>query len=170
MPIDECAHDFQALAATVLPRHLQRMRDAMQSPMAMSDFAISGVGVRSLLKQHGHKADFPGCYVLIEAGNPLYVGISRSVFSRLRQHVMGNTHYDASLAYRMAATDRPHTKTRGDAMQDPEFAAAFQSHRAFLRTLQVAAIDVPNSVELYLFEVYAAMAFDCSTWNTFRTH
>ncbi len=142
----------------------------MQSAMAMSDFAVSGVGVRSLLKKHGRTYDFPGCYVLIKAGKPLYVGISRAVFSRLRQHVMGKTHFDASLAYRMAAAERPHTKTRGDAMQDPAFATAFQTHRAFLRTLQVAAIDIPNPVELYLFEVFAAMAFDTTTWNTFRTH
>jgi hypothetical protein len=34
----------------------------------------------------------------------------------------------------------------------------------------VATIPIENPVELYLFEVYAALALGTSRWNTFRTH
>ena len=33
MPIDNCTHTFDELAATVLPAHLERLKTALQSPM-----------------------------------------------------------------------------------------------------------------------------------------
>lgn len=39
-----------------------------------------------------------------------------------------------------------------------------------LRAMNIAFIPIENDLELYVFEVYAAMALDTGTWNTFRTH
>jgi hypothetical protein len=167
--VDDCEHDFETLAARVLPEHMQRLKTAMGDPMPMAGFASPGVGVRSLLKQYGHENDFSGCYVLVDE-HAIYVGISRKVFTRLRQHVTGGTHFDASLAYRMAEKESPHGKTRSAAMESPAFRAVFEAKRASIRALRAAAITMANPVELYLFEVYAALTFRTSKWNTFRTH
>jgi hypothetical protein len=121
------------------------------------------------LKQHGHAQDFSGCYVILEK-QPIYVGISRGVFGRLRQHVTGRTHFDASRAYRMAQEELPHGKTRGEAMKAPKFVEVFERKRERLRTMDVATIPIENPVELYVFEVYAAMTLGTTKWNTFRTH
>ena len=90
MPIDRCLHDFPTLTATVLPARTNDLEMAMTAPLPMSAFSTAGVGVRSLVKQHGHEKDYSGCYVLIDK-EPIYVGISRSVVARLRQHVTGTT-------------------------------------------------------------------------------
>jgi hypothetical protein len=92
------------------------------------------------------------------------------VYSRLRQHVFGRTHFDASLAYRMAQHDAPHTNTRSGAMNDLAFAKVFEAKIAYLRGLRVATVRIEDPVELYLFEVYAALELGTSKWNTFRTH
>lgn len=170
MTIDGCEHQFEALVASVLPGHMTRLETAMSEQWLMADFAKTGVGVRSLLKAKGYGADFRGCYVMSDEQKPIYVGISQHVLARLRQHVVGRTHYDASLAYRMARHELAHEKTRGEAMKDTAFKDKFDEKQRYLRSLRVAAVKIDNPVELYLFEVFAAMKLGTSLWNTFETH
>jgi len=149
------------------------LNDAMRNPHPMTEFCKPGVGVKTIAKKLGKEDDFSGCYVLLHRdGKPLYVGISRSVIARLRQHVTGTTHFDATLAYRMASDKVPHGKTQATAMKDRVFRQAFESEQQFLKGCTVAFIEIPKqkAVELYLFEVYCAMALDTCKWNTFRTH
>jgi phage replication-related protein YjqB (UPF0714/DUF867 family) len=47
--------------------------------------------------------------------------------------------------------------TRGQDMQDQGFQTEFANAKSSLRGLQVATIDISNSVELCVFEVCAAM-------------
>lgn len=167
--VDACTHDFATLASSVLPGHMRRLEDAMRAAFSLREFSVPRVGVRALLSRHGRREDFSGCYVIM-AEHPVYVGISRGVFKRLRQHVTGRTHSDATLAYRMAEEAVNHSTTRAGAMADPEFLAVFQAKRGYLCGLRAAAVEIANPVELVLFEVYAALALGTSTWNTFRTH
>src|SRR5258708_27551806 len=116
MAIDNCEYTFGQLATEMLPRYMAAVRVRIAQPIPMSEFAIDGVGIATLLRQFKLTKDFEGCYVLLQGTDPIYVGISQTVFQRLRQHVRGTTHFDASLAYRIAANRRPHTMTRSDAM------------------------------------------------------
>jgi hypothetical protein len=170
MAIDGCKHSFGELAGSVLPGYMGELRRQMANPIGLSEFAVEGIGVSSLLVRLRLSADFSGCYVLLDAGRPNYVGISRGVLQRLRQHVRGTTHFDASLAYRMATARQPHNQTRSAAMEDAAFHAAFREAQTYLRGLQVAFLEIDNPVELYLFEAFAAMEFDTCDWNTFATH
>jgi hypothetical protein len=146
------------------------MRAAMARAHPLSGFCTPGIGVKSILATLGRSRDFSGCYVLLRDGKPFYVGISRGVIGRLRQHSTGSTEFNATLAYRMANEKSPHEMTRSDAMKDPTFRAAFDEAQTLLRGCTVAFIEIPNPLELYLFEAYCAMALDTSEWNTFRTH
>jgi hypothetical protein len=146
------------------------MRAALERPHALSGFCKQGVGVQNILATLERAKDFSGCYVLLEYRKPFYVGISRSVINRLRQHSNGKTEFNATLAYRMANEKVPHEQTRSDAMKDPAFRAAFDEAQTRLRNCDVAFIEIPNPLELYLFEAYCAMALDTKEWNTFRTH
>jgi len=174
MPLHECPHTFQELTAMVLPAHMSRMRVALAAPSNMELFARPGVGAGTLLKELHIPKDFSGCYVLIEAGVPIYVGISRGVVGRLRQHVCGKTHFDASLAFRIAMSKHPDRAianlTRANAMQDPQFGATFADAQKYLRSLQVATIAIDNPLELYVFEAYCAIELDTNQWNSFETH
>lgn len=174
MSLHECPHTFQELATTVLPAHLTRMRAALADPRNMDLFARPGVGTRTLLKEFGILHDFSGCYVLLEEHVPIYVGISRGVIGRLRQHVFGKTHFDASLAFRVAMarhSDRTIANLkRSEAMKDPLFGMSFAEAQVHLRSLQVAAIAIENPLELYVFEPYCALELDTHRWNSFVTH
>ncbi|MFJ2319839.1 hypothetical protein [Pseudomonas sp. NPDC087817] len=174
MPLHECPHTFEALATTVLPGHMCRMKSALADPREMEAFSVPRVGTKSLLKQFDLAHDFSGCYVLIDNGVPIYVGISRSVVSRLRQHVFGKTHFDASLAFRIAMAKHPDRTisklTRAKAMDDALFGTSFIEAQSYLKTLQVAAIAIENALELYVFEPYCALALDTHQWNSFETH
>lgn len=170
MPIDACQHKFLDLTLRVFPSYMDEMRRALEAPHTMAQFCRPSVGPAFLIKQLGLKSDFSGCYVLIDAGRPIYVGISRAVIGRLRQHVFGKTHSDASLAYRMAAKQSPHEVTRSQAMQDMAFKSSFDAAQTYLRSLNCATIAIDNPLELYLFEAFCAMELDTARWNTFVTH
>lgn len=174
MPLHACPHTFEELAKTVLPGHMTRMESALAAPREMEAFSVPGIGVKSLLKQFEMTNDFSGCYVLIDSGVPIYVGISRGVISRLRQHVFGKTHFDASLAFRIAMAKHPDRTisklTRAKAMDDPLFGTSFAEAQSYLKSLQVAAIDIDNPLVLYVFEPYCALALDTHQWNSFETH
>ena len=170
MPIDRCEKSFDQLATTVLPRYLQDMRLALKQPKPLADFRRPRVGVRTILKELQKDDDFSGCYVFVDRDKPFYVGISRGVVARLRQHVTGKTCFDATLAYSIARDKVPHQSTGTAAMKDEQFRQAFNAARRFLADSSVAFIEIENPLELYLFEAYCAMALDTCKWNTFRTH
>jgi hypothetical protein len=170
MAIDNCTHTFEELAATVVPKHFELLRKAMDSPLAASTFVGSKSATKSLLATLERSTDFPGCYVFIDQDQPVYVGISRSVVKRLVQHLNFDSHYSASLVYRMASEDYPHEMKRDQAMKDEQFKTVFFSAQERLRQMKVAFVEITNDLELYVFEVFAAMKFDTDVWNTFRTH
>jgi hypothetical protein len=174
MAVHDCPHTFSELAATVLPAHMARLRSTMKEPWQMEAFARPGVGVKSLLREFGLPQDFSGCYVLIENGSAIYVGISRGVIGRLRQHVCGRTHFDASLAFRIAMKKHPDQTiaklTRSEAMDDTLFGTSFTEAQTYLRSLQVATVEIKNPLELYVFEAYCAIELDTHQWNSFETH
>jgi len=127
-------------------------------------------GKRAALKQLGKEKDFPGCYVLLNKRKPFYVGISKSVFARLTQHVKGKTHYDASLAYRMACDREPHKLHRSSAMQNARFQIAFERAKRELRSMKAAVIEIRNPLERYAFEIFCAMRCRTGQYNSFDTH
>lgn len=170
MPIDACTHTFADLATKVLPQYMESMRRAMRTPRTLAEFCAPGVGVKAIAATLGKNGDFSGSYVLLRNATPFYVGISRGVIGRLRQHGRGTTHFDASLAYRMACEKAPHDLTRDAAMKNPDFRRAFDEARQLLSGSSVAFIEIPNPLELYLFEAFCAMELNTSEWNTFRTH
>lgn len=122
MPIDNCVHDFEELTSSVLPQHYSRLEEAMRSPLNAERLVGYKTASREALSRVGRSVDFPGCYVFLDAGNAVYVGISRGVIKRLVQHLNYDSHYSASLVYRMASEEYPHEMKRDQAMKDEQFA------------------------------------------------
>lgn len=169
-PVDGCSFSFAEVATEVLPAHMAELRCAIAAPRPMLDFAQKGIGVRKLLRGIGRDSDFPGCYVMLDAGRPFYVGISRKVFTRLRQHVLADTHNSATLAYRMATVWTGHSMRRSEAMVDPDFKREFDRARKKIRSLDVAYVEIDNPLVLHVFEAYAVLELGTGEWNTFGTH
>jgi hypothetical protein len=170
MYIDKCPHSFAQLASTVLPAYMKQLRSALQEPLPASLFTVPGEGPVSIAKSLARESDFSGCYVLIENGKPIYVGISRSVLARLRQHFIGKTHFDASLVYAIAQRRLPTRGKRSAVMNTPDFKKVFASAQSYLRSVHVSFVQIENPLELYLFEAFAAIELGTHEWNTFRTH
>ena len=170
MYIDQCHHSFAQLADVVLPAYMKKLRSAMDEPVPASLFIVPGNGPIAIARSLARNSDFSGCYVLIENEKPIYVGISRSILARLRQHFTGKTHFDASLAYSIAKRRRPTKGKRSKVMNIPEFKEAFASAQSNLRSVKVSFVQIENPLELYLFEAFAAIELSTYEWNTFRTH
>ena len=170
MPIDNCSHTFEELSSSVMPNHFKRLGVAIQDPVAAEKLVGFKSVTKEILSRVNCSTDFPGCYIFLDRENPVYVGISRGVIKRLVQHLNHNSHYSASLVYRMASEDYPHEMKRDQAMKDEQFKTTFLSAQERLRQMKIAFIKIDNDLELYLFEVYASMKLDTDIWNTFRTH
>jgi predicted GIY-YIG superfamily endonuclease len=170
MSVDDCKHKFADLSLNVLPGYFAELSRRMEKPLPLAQFAKDGVGVAKILSRLGLPSDFAGCYLIMDGTKPIYIGISRAVVARLRQHVKGKTHFDASLAYRMARKAEPHESTRSEAMANDQFNAAFRKAQADLARMNCTFLEVSNPLERYLFEVLCAMELGTSEWNTFETH
>ena len=145
----------------------------MSRSIPMETFARDGIGVKTIQRELGKSSSknaLEGCYVLHRNGKAEYVGISRKIITRLRQHVRGKTHFDASLAYRMAKQQTSDSGTRSEAMACTEFQEAFQKAKEVIRGLQVAYVEIDSAFERYVFEPYCSMQLKTGKWNKFDTH
>lgn len=170
MPIDNCTHTFEDLSEKVLPEYFSKLEEFIKNPITASEIVGYKSATKEALSKVGKEVDFPGCYVFIDAGKPVYVGISRGLVKRLTQHLNYDSHYSASLVYKMASEEYPHEMKRDQAMKDEQFREVFFTKQEQLQNMTIAYIEIQNDLELYLFEVYASMKLDTDTWNTFRTH
>lgn len=153
-----------------MPSYMQKLQ--LAELYRVTEFAELGVGLRTLVKKFSPNktSDFMGLYVIHDEGNPIYVGISRKVINRIRQHVSGINDNDASLAFKMANHLHGVKGKRKSLMADDHFRTKFEQMKTRIRTMSVRFVQVDNDTELYLLEVFAAMKLDTSKWNTFRTH
>lgn len=136
----------------------------------------AGLGKGSLQRTDSSH-DRSGIYVFVanypkrDAFRPFYVGISRNICARLRQHLRGKTHHDASLLYAMLrgepVSDVPTHLSRKDV---PMTDAHATEVRAWLRRQKVAILPISCPVERYALEMHAAIAFQTGRWNAFETH
>lgn len=177
MPIDNCKNSFHKLANEVLEEYLKTLKSSIKRPISTIPFEENKTANKNLLKTLGLESDFSGCYVFIKGQKPFYVGISQHVIERLVSHIGGNHHNTATLAYNMAKQTYLHEKKidkmdkkRDDAMNDHNFKKHFIAAKNLLSESKVAYVKIDNPLELYLFEVYAAMKLNTCEFNTFKTH
>ena len=111
------------------------------------------------------KNEFKGLYVFGEEVkgkiNPVYVGISRTVYRRLRQHGFGKKHNECTLAYLMAKNEK---LTRVICTNN-----ILQPKKEVIRKYKLVLYPVLDDYKLYFYEVALAGIFK-TKWNSFRTH
>jgi len=115
--------------------------------------------------------DFSGIYIFYKGANPFYVGISRNVVKRLRQHIEGGNHFSASLCYRMAIDHFLEVEGRKfeGKRKDLHFATWCRPAQSHLLNCNVAMLKIDNPIEMTLFEIYVAMELG-TYYNEFKTH
>lgn len=111
--------------------------------------------------------EFKGLYIFGEEQNgnviPMYVGISRTVFRRLRQHTFGKNHNQCSLAYLKTKHQKAEI-TRKTVTNEDMLPA-----KTIIQNYKVVLVPVQNDYDLYFLEVVLAGKFR-TKWNSFKTH
>lgn len=120
---------------------------------------------------HKNKSDneFKGLYVFGEEQQngriqPVYIGISRTVYRRLKQHGWGKRHNECTLAYLMASEKINHNKSR-ESIPLKELEKA----KSKVVKFKVVMYPVKSDYELYFLEVTIAALLK-TKWNSFKTH
>jgi hypothetical protein len=116
-----------------------------------------------------------GIYVFYdEPDQPRYVGRTRNLRRRLRQHAHPDaTHYSASFAFaraRREGWDPLKKLTRAALAADPAFAQLFAQHRQRVGQMWVRWVEEEDDIVQTLLEVYAAVTLGTTPdYNSFRT-
>ena len=111
--------------------------------------------------------EFKGLYVFGEQHNgkvtPVYIGISRVAYKRLRNHTWGKTANTATLAYLMAKNKYPNLTAKTVTKEQLE------AYKTKIKNYKVVLIPVKEDYDLYFLEVALAGILK-TKWNSFRTH
>ncbi|SDI01622.1 hypothetical protein SAMN04488062_12026 [Flavobacterium omnivorum] len=115
--------------------------------------------------------EFKGLYIFGEEKDgrviPVYVGISRTVFRRLRQHAWGKNHNECTLAY---LKTRDKWKKEGKITDRASITNEDMTPaKKVIQNYKVVLHSVPKDYDLYFLEVVLAGKFK-TKWNSFRTH
>ena len=130
------------------------------------------------LRPWGNLGELPtkGIYVFYEDGRPVYVGRSRNLERRLKEHGnQSSTHYSSSFAFNMAKNDAVKkgvdiNRTRKQLDEDPAFNKLFSEAKTRVSNMGVRVIAIDDAIVQTLFEVYASVALDTREYNYFDTH
>jgi hypothetical protein len=150
---------FDAMVET-LPDLLTRLTAADGKPVA----------------DHAGIPEKPGVYFFSEGVNPVYVGQSRNLRQRLRQHTAPSARENqAALAWQIALKaaredGHPVAGTRKDLEADESFAEHFREAKKRVRQMDSRFIEIDDPVTRTVFEVYAARALDTGEFNSWETH
>jgi len=125
---------------------------------------------------HPEVPKVPGIYLFSEDSVPIYVGQSRNLRNRLKQHTGDkSSHFSASFAYNIAKGEAVTAginvkRTRAQLSGDPAFAALFTATRVRVREMDVQFIEVDDPIVRTMFEIFVALVLDTVEYNSFETH
>lgn len=117
-------------------------------------------------------------YLFSEQGKHLYVGRTRHLRQRMRQHsIPSSRHNQAVFAFRLAreATGRIAAAYSGDgtrallAANDAAFAAAFADAKTRIRSMLVRYVEETDPLRQALLEIYVSIVL-ATPFNDFNTH
>jgi hypothetical protein len=118
--------------------------------------------------------EFKGLYIFGEEIDgeiiPVYVGISRSIYKRLRNHAFGKTSNTCTLAYLMAKHKYETTNSiKKVAKSIIENETHLAPQKDIIQNYKVVLIPVEKDYDLYFLEIAIAGILK-TKWNSFKTH
>lgn len=127
------------------------------------------------LADHPAIPQVPGIYMFSEGPNPIYVGESRNLERRLRQHTSSSSDGNsAPLAFNLAlrearAQGLDVTGTREEIAPRPEFDVLFEDARRRVAEMNVQVVEVDDPLTRAIFEVYAGRILATDEFNSWDT-
>jgi len=121
-----------------------------------------------------------GIYVFYEDNKPIYIGRSRNLRQRFKQHHRKSSdHHSATFAFMIARLDAKKAgvemekngkkKTRDELQKDPVFSQIFSNAKKRVSEMHIQVLSMDGPVEQTLFEVYAALELN-TEYNKWDTH
>jgi hypothetical protein len=117
-----------------------------------------------------------GIYLFSKEDEALYVGQTRNLRTRLRNHTNPlSRENQASFAFLVAKTEAEKAgvdmkRTRKILEADEVFADHFREAKLGVAAMHVRFIELDGAIERTLFEVYASLALNTLLYNSFETH
>lgn len=118
----------------------------------------------------------PGVYLFSEGPTPIYVGQSRNLRRRLRQHTSPRSkENEAPLAFNIALSDAQKgglelSGTRKQVAGDPAFDQLFREARKRVAAMAVRLVEIEDPITRTIFEVFASQALETGEFNSWETH
>jgi predicted GIY-YIG superfamily endonuclease len=121
-------------------------------------------------KNKSVKGEISGLYIFYKGNEPIYVGMSRKVISRIRQHMYGKTHYASTLTYLIVTDEiKPKTKEKRKKIYQENEKAIREVQREMREEWKIRIIEVDDPYVRYFSEIYFAAKLK-TCWNYFETH
>lgn len=152
-----CRLSFEELANDALPKLFDALIDRNKEAKTLTSH---------LSETLNHLPKNRACYVFYEGERPLYVGISRNLRDRVKQHLSARPS-QANLCVRFAASALGLTVSQ--AVISEHFQEQFRLANARLLTCTISWIEVDDAMTLYLLEPFVAMKLDTQEFNRFDT-
>jgi hypothetical protein len=117
-----------------------------------------------------------GVYLFTHEGQPIYVGRSKRLCERLKEHMAASgSHQSASFAFNFAkreagAAGIDLARTRDALWADPAFQEHFTAAKATVREMEVQFVQIDDLVTRAVFEIFAAVALGTLEFNSFAEH
>ena len=114
-----------------------------------------------------------GLYIWFSNGKPFYVGISGKIAKRLHQHINNQSHYSASMAYKIAYLVFGFVFDDDFEGDGKETTAKFSKKKIkeiqkWLKKQEVSYVPIDDNDELALFEIFCSLELKIRL-NSFET-
>lgn len=98
---------------------------------------------------------------------PVYIGISRTIYRRLKQHGWGKLHNECTFAYLRANHHHFNSEYKNGRKEFP--VDMLETSKKEIREFKLALCPILDDYEMYFHEVAIAALLRCS-YNKFKTH
>ena len=112
-----------------------------------------------------------GVYVFYENGQPIYVGRSNTMRSRIREHgAESSNRNSATFAFKLLRQALNEPKGRAEDIERAH-KEEYRQQRERVRAMTFQAVSITNQLEQTLFETYAIIEMGTAPkYNDFETH
>ena len=133
---------------------------------------------KSILNSKLNKKDkimneIKGLYVFYDKNDtPIYLGISKTIIRRIKQHFFGKIHNEATLVYLIAQhkNNQNSKPWKGNRDKLPTFINDRENiQKEMINNWKIQIIPEPDDYKMYLKEFYYSCHLK-TCWNTFKTH
>ena len=163
--MDAALADFEAIEMNARFREVVDRMERLLEELRCSDL-LTWDDLRRVPQQ--------GVYVFYEGDTPIYVGRSRRMRKRIREHgATSSRHESATFAFKLLrhAIREPdgHSSKHTRPELQEKYASQYAAQRERVRNMRFRVVEIEDPLVQTVFETYAILALNTTDYNTFHT-